>query len=211
MNKFHLLLLVIVSSYFAIGVYSYPLLPESMASHWNLKGQVDGYMHKFWGVFLLPFTAVGLSLLFIVIPRIDPLKSNIERFRKYYAGYVLLFQAFLFYLYILIILWNFGVNFHLIQLLTPAIGVVFYSIGVLLGKVKRNWFIGIRTPWTLSNDVVWDKTHKLGGKLFKIAGLIPFLGILMENLAVFLILIPILIVSIYLIVYSYVEYKKIEK
>jgi len=210
MRKFHLLLLIVVASYFATGIWLYPLMPESMASHWNFEGQVDGYMPKFWGIFLLPFTSVGLSLLFIVIPRIDPLKSNIEKFRKYYDGYVLLFQAFLFYLYCLTILWNFGITFSLIQLLTPAIGAVFYSSGILIEKVKKNWFIGIRTPWTLSSDVVWDKTHKFGGKLFKVAGLITFLGILEEKIAVFFILGPIMVVAVYLIVYSYLEYKKIE-
>lgn len=210
MRRFDLILLIIIVSFFAIGIYLYPSLPERMASHWNLKGQVDGYMSKFWGVFFLPFIAAGLSMIFIVIPRIDPLKSNIEKFRRYYDSYVLLFQAFLFYLYMLTILWNLGVAFSLIQLLTPAIGVVFYYSGILMEKVKKNWFIGIRTPWTLSSDVVWDKTHKLGGKLFKIAGIITLLGILFENIAILVILAPVLVVAVYLIFYSYLEYKKIE-
>jgi len=210
MRKFHLILSIIIASYFVIGIYLYPSLPESMASHWNLKGQVDGYMPKFWGVFLLPFTAAGLSIIFIVVPRIDPLKANIEKFRRYYDGYVLLFQAFLFYLFLLTILWNLSVAFSLIQLLTPAIGVVFYSSGILLDKVKKNWFIGIRTPWTLSNDVVWDKTHKLGGKLLKITGVITLLGVLVEEIAILVILGPVLVIVVYLIVYSYLEYKKIE-
>jgi len=61
------------------------------------------------------------------------------------------------------------------QMMVPALGILFYYCGILIENAKRNWFIGIRTPWTLSNEKVWERTHKIGGKLFKIAGLIAFL------------------------------------
>ena len=92
-----------------------------------------------------------------------------------------------------------------------SIGLLFFYIGVLCENSKRNWFVGIRTPWTLSSDKVWDKTHKLGGKLFKIAGIIALIGIFFQNYVVYFILIPTFSVSIYLIVYSYVEFRKEKK
>ena len=89
-----------------------------------------------------------------------------------------------------------------------ALGLLFFYAGILCENAKRNWFVGIRTPWTLSNDRVWDRTHQIGGKLFKLAGVITFLGVFFQNYAVFFILAPVLVVTVYTVVYSYVEYQK---
>jgi uncharacterized membrane protein len=92
--------------------------------------------------------------------------------------------------------------------LSPAFATLFYYSGVLIENAKRNWFIGIRTPWTLSSDRVWDKTHKIGGKLFKIAGIVALAAVFFETAAIFFIIVPVIIVSIYTVVYSYLEYQK---
>jgi uncharacterized membrane protein len=99
----------------------------------------------------------------------------------------------------------------MIRLLTPATGVVFYSSGILMESVKKNWFNGIRTPWTLSSDVVWDKTHKLDGRVFKIVGIVTLLGILVENIAILVILARVLVVAVFLIIYLYLPYKEDRK
>jgi uncharacterized membrane protein len=147
-------------------------------------------------------------LLFMIIPRIDPRKSNIEKFRKYYDNFVLLIIVFLFYIYLLTIFWNMGFRFNMITLLSPAFAILFYYSGVLIENAKMNWFIGIRTPWTLSSEKVWDKTHKIGGKLFKIAGIIAIAGMLFPSYAIFFILVPMLSAAIYSVVFSYIEYQK---
>jgi uncharacterized membrane protein len=183
-------------------------MPERVASHWNTKGEVDDYMSKFWGLFLMPIISTILLLLFIFMPKIDPLKANVEKFRKYFDNFIVLLIAFLFYLYLLTIFWNLNIKFSMIGFLAPAFGILFYYCGVLVENAKRNWFIGIRTPWTLSNEKVWDKTHKIGGKLFKIVGIIAFLGISFQNYALFLVLVPVILITIYTIVYSYIEYQK---
>jgi len=207
-RKNEIIILGIILFSFLFGIYLYPQMPEKIASHWNVQGQVDGYMSKFWGLFLMPLISAGLFLLFIAIPKIDPLKTNIEKFRKYYDGFITLIIIFLFYLYLLTIFWNMGIRFDIIQLLAPAFGILFYYCGILTENAKRNWFIGIRTPWTLSNDAVWDKTHKIGGKLFKISGIVVLFGIFFRNYALFFILVPVILVAIYTIIYSYVEYQK---
>jgi len=208
MRKSRIIILLIILISFAVGIYLYPLFPDTMASHWNVQGQVDGYMSKFWGAFLMPFIVVGLFLLFIVIPKIDPLKENIEKFRKYYETFIVAIILFLFYLYILTLVWNLGITFDMNRFLIPAFGILFYYAGILVENAKRNWFIGIRTPWTLSSEVVWEKTHKIGGKLFKIAGIIALLGIFIPEYTFFLVMIPVLSFSLYVIVYSYFEYQK---
>ena len=207
-RKSEILIVGIALLSFAIGVYYYPQMPEQMASHWNAKGQVDDYLSKFWGLFLIPITLVGLALLFMAVPRIDPLRENIEKFRKYYDGFVILFMIFMVFVYLQTILWNVGIKLSPNVFLPIAAGIMFIGAGILCENTKRNWFIGIRTPWTLSSDKVWDKTHRMGGKLFKIAGAISIVGILFQSYAVYFVLVPAILVAVYTVVYSYFEYKK---
>ena len=198
---------IILLSFFA-SIYVYPQMPEKIASHWNAQGQVDNYTSKFWGLFLMPFILIGFCLLFLIIPRIDPLKANIEKFRKYYEGFIILFSIFMFSVHLQIILWNIGIKISPNIMFPIGVGLLFFYTGILCEKSKRNWFVGIRTPWTLSNERVWEKTHKIGGKLFKVAGVIAFIGIFFQKYAVFFILIPGIFFAIYTIIYSYIEYQK---
>ncbi len=193
---------------FAIGIYLYPSMPEQMASHWNTKGEVDDYLPKFWGLFLMPIIALACLLLFAVLPRIDPLRNNILKFIKYYEWFIIIFTAFLFYVYLLTIGWHLDYRFDMGAMLAPAIGILFIYIGVMTENAKRNWFIGIRTPWTLSNENVWKKTHKLGGKMFKAAGVIALFGLVFPDYSVWLILVPVLSAALVSVVYSYFEYQK---
>ena len=208
LRKYESIILVLILASFVLSIYFYPEMPDEIASHWNERGQVDGYMTKFWGLFSIPFVSIGLLLLFITIPKIDPLKVNIEKFRGYYDRFMVLLIVFFLYIHLLTIAWNLGLRFNLLQFLTPAFAFLFYYVGILVENVKRNWFVGIRTPWTLSNEKVWDKTHKIGGKLFKITGMIALLGVFFIDYAIFFIIIPVLGVAVYLFVYSYVEYQK---
>ena len=193
---------------FIIGIYLYPSMPTEMASHWNINGDVDGHMSKFWGLFLMPIISVGLLLLFIFLPKIDPLKNNIEKFRCHYDWFITILVLFLFYLNLVTITWAFGYRFNIIQALAPAIGVLYVYIGFLLERTKRNWFIGIRTPWTLSHEKVWDETHKLGGKLFKIKGVIAFIGAFFGKFAAFFVVLPVIVGLIYTVIFSYFSHKK---
>jgi uncharacterized membrane protein len=209
MNKKTIIIIwVILFLSFGIGLYFYPQIPAKMSSHWNIKGQVDGYMSKFWGTFLIPFILFGLTLVFLAIPRIDPLKNNIEKFSKYYDGFIIIFLIFMLSVHLQVILWNIGIRISPNVMLPIGLGLLFFYIGVLCENAKRNYFIGIRTPWTLNSDKVWHKTNKLGGKLFKIAGIIAFIGVFFRNFTLFFVLIPAILAPIYPIIYSYLEYQK---
>ena len=208
MRKSEILILIIILISFVVGIYFYPQVPQKIASHWNIHGEVDGYLPKFWGLFLLPMILVIMFLLFVLIPRIDPLKENIEKFRKYFDWFIIIIVLFLCYLYALVILWSFGSRFNMAEMLAPAFAVIFYFSGVLIKNAKRNWFIGIRTPWTLSNEIVWEKTHKIGGKLFKISGIIAFIGTFFPKISFWLVIVPIVFTVFYTIIYSYFLHKK---
>jgi len=208
MKKINIIIFLIIVASFAIGAYFYPRFPEKVASHWNANGQVDGYMSRFWGLFLMPIISVIMWLMFILIPKIDPMKKNIDKFRKYFDAFIVFIMLFLFYIYLLTVSWNMGVRFDMVGKIIFPIAVLFYFSGILMNHAERNWFIGIRTPWTLSSDNVWNKTHKVGAKLFKIAGVIALIGLLFPKIAIWLAIIPALAFSVYVFVYSYFEHKK---
>ena len=199
--------ILIVASTLA-GILLWNQLPEPMASHWGVNDQVNGYMSKFWGVFLMPVITIAMLLLFLIIPSIDPLKANIAQFRDYFNSFITLIVAFMVYIYGLTLVWNLGfTSFRMSTAMLPAMGLLFIFVGVMIGKAKRNFFIGIRTPWTLSSDTVWAKTHVLGGVLFKISGVIAILGILFPNLAFLFLIVPLMAAAAIAVVYSYVLFR----
>jgi uncharacterized membrane protein len=190
-------------------------MPDRMASHWNIRGEVDGYMPKFWALMIMPVISALLMLLFIALPRIDPLRENIKKFRKQFDTFILILIAFLFYIDLAMIFANLGYLVNMGYVIMPAIAVIIFYAGVLMQSSKRNWFIGVRTPWTLSSETVWDKTNRLGGILFKVYALIllvsAFLLERLDNYFIFILLGPIIAITVFLVVYSYAEYEKENK
>lgn len=191
------------------GVLLWGQLPEQMASHWNSNDEVDGYMPKFWAVFMMPLIVLGLFGLFIVLPNVDPLKANIAQFRGAFNLFIVLITAFMLYIHGLTLAWSFGYqDFKMSSAMLPFLGLLFIFIGYMLRQAKRNFFIGIRTPWTLSSDAVWDKTHQLGSVLFMAAGALAFIGSFLGGMAAFwLFFIPLMGSTLFLVVYSYVIYR----
>jgi len=193
---------------YIVSIYFYPHVSDPMATHWNFKGEVDGYMSRFWGVFFMPLLITGLAVLFLAIPRIDPMRENITKFRKYYDEFIIILVLFMLAVHLQMLLWNTGTQISPNEVIPIGIGLLFYYIGILMENAERNWFIGIRTPWTLSSDRVWRKTNRIGGKLFRIAGAVAVLGIFFHELAFFFILVPALFNAGFTAVYSYLEYQK---
>lgn len=208
MRKIVLIVIGLLLFSFVLSISFFPYMPEKMATHWNIHGEADGSMSKFWGLFFLPVLLTGLSVMLLLIPNVDPEKKNIEKFRVYYDRFIVIFILFMLLVQIQTLLWNFGIKINPNFILPVGIGFLFYYIGILIEKAERNWFIGVRTPWTLNSDKVWKKTNLLGGKLFKIAGIIAIFGSLFPVYAFFFILIPVLFVVGFTIMYSYKEAKK---
>jgi uncharacterized membrane protein len=210
MNKYLIISIILILISFGLAIGFYNSMPDEMAGHWNAQGEVDGNISKFWGLFLMPIISIIILFLFLIIPLIDPLKRNVDSFKNYYYMFVAFLLFFFLYIYLLTLLWNFGYIFNMTVGMMLALSALFYFLGFILSKSKRNWFMGIRTPWTLSSDEVWEKTHKLGSLLFKLTSLIIIIGLFFQNYIIWFVLVPIVIVLIVLVSYSYIIYKKLQ-
>lgn len=203
--------IVLVVLMFIESVWAYFRLPERVASHWGPTGQVDGYMSKFGGSFFMPILVLVVFLLLLIIPRIDPKKQNIAKFQHIFDLFITVFLLYMIYIYSLTLYFNIGHTFDFTRAILPPFGVLFYFLGWMLPQAEPNWSIGIRTAWTMSSDVVWRKTHQLGGTLFKISGVLALVGLLLPAEAFLFVFIPVIASSFYLVVYSYLEFAKLKK
>lgn len=199
--------MIIISS--LAGLLLWSQLPATMASHWNASDQVDGTMPKIWGILMMPLVSLGMLALFLVIPVIDPLKANIQLFRETFNAFIALLTAFMLYVHGLSLAWNLGYNnFKMSSAMLPGVGLLFIFVGVMIGKARRNYFIGIRTPWTLSSDTVWNETHRIGGKLFSASGALALLGVFFPTYAMWFLVVPLIGATTFSVVYSYILYQR---
>jgi len=189
----------------------YGQLPERMATHFDIHGQPDGYMDSAWGAFLVPVMMAALALLLSAVPLIDPLRRNIEAFRGDYERMVMAVLLLLLLTHVQGTLWNIGIRISMALTIPIGIGLLFIVIGSMLSRTRRNWFIGIRTPWTMSSDIVWKRTHELGGSLFVASGVLAMGAVFVPALWPYLVVGPVLVSSLALIVYSYLEFRKLER
>ena len=204
-----IIVLTLIAIAVIAGAVLWNQLPDQVPSHWNANDEVDGTMPRFWGVFLMPLITLGMFGLFLVLPAIDPLKANIAQFRETFNIFIVLIVAFMLYTHGLTLAWGLGYqSFKMSAAMLPFMGILFIAIGYLLRQAKRNFFIGIRTPWTLSSDSVWDKTHQLGSVLFMLSGAFAILGGFLGGMTAFwLMFVPLIGSTLFLVVYSYVLYK----
>jgi uncharacterized membrane protein len=172
--------IVSISIMFIAATILYPHLPSQIPIHWNIQGHIDNFATKsFWSVFLIPLVTFGIFLLLLFTPYIDPRKEKYLNFLTVYR--ILRLSLVLFFFFTTIIVWasTMGAPLPVGKLIPGAISVLFIIIGNFLGKVRRNYFVGIKTPWTLQNETVWNRTHRLGGKCFAAAGVLGLLGLLL--------------------------------
>jgi len=195
---------------FLLGLLIFCSNKDSIPIHWNINGEPDRYATKLEGSFLLPLVTLFLYTVLIAVPRIDPLRENIKKFRKDYGVFIEIFMLLMVSIQALIALWVYDIKIQINVVMGIWLFVLFLYLSSFLKKTKRNWFIGIRTPWTISDDLVWKRTHQLGSKLFLILAFIS-LGMAFNNYFIYVLLIATLIVTVYLFVFSYIEFEKNKK
>ena len=204
--RYGILLIIVLT--LAITALTYPGLPARIPSHWNIEGEVNRYLPALWGVLIVPLLMIPFTALLFLLPRVDPLRENYRKFRRYYEGFILVFAVYLFIIQLQILLSGPGYPVSPTLLYPIVIGGLFIYLGFLIEHAEQNWFVGIRTPWTLSSERIWKKIHARGGLLFKIAGIIAVAGVLFGRYSLWFVMVPVFAVSVYLVVYSYLEFRR---
>ena len=193
-----------------VGLAFLDQLPAEVAIHFGPGGSPDDYAARSVALALIPALQVGMIALFAVLPRLDPLGENIRQFARAYDGFVLALLGFLGYVHALVVLWNVGYEFPITMALAPAMAVFYYAIGALVEEAEQNWFVGFRTPWTLSNEQVWADTHAIAGKLMRGAAVLTLGALALPEYAMAFLVGPVVAVAVFATVYSYWDYRQIE-
>ena len=183
-----------------------PDIPSDIPVHWNIHGEIDRYGSKY----ILPISGIGVYLLLFLAPLIDPRRQNhiLHNDRLYKIRFAIV--LFITLINIILLLTASGMKFQVPRSVSILVFFLFAVLGNYLNNIKSNWFIGIRTPWTLSNERVWRKTHFFSGRLWflsGLAGLIVAFFIDLRHLGYFLIFFC-GIISIIPLIYSYLIYRK---
>jgi len=200
------ILLILPIIYIAIN---WSAFPERVPIHFNIDGEPNNYASKIVGLILLPGINIFTYILMLITPIIDPRKSNYALFINKYSIIRTLLHLFLCIVILLVCYYSLGHKINISEIGSYSIIAMFLILGNYLGNLRSNYFIGIRVPWTLENEEVWNLTHRFAGKLWVISSLIALISVFLfkENEIIF----PIYITTIVMIpiIYSFIKYKEI--
>ena len=201
-------LLIIAAAVVASAVV-YPRLPETIPTHWNMDGRPDGWSNRVFGVLITPVLLLAMWGFARVLPSIDPRGANYAKFGDAFEAIIDSLMLFLLGMHILLLRAGLGHPAPMQRVVPFGVGILLIVIGNLLPRARPNWFVGIRTPWTLSSDRVWEKTHRFGGRVFVAGGLLITIAALVWVQRVHVVLIAgVLIATSSVLVYSYLEWKR---
>ena len=211
LNRVFAINLMLVVGMLALSTWTWwQLSPDAnIATHFDFDGTPSSYMHKTWGLFILPAIALILTVSNRIIPEIEPHQNNIQRSQKAYTVFSLALIIFLGVVHSAIVLFALGKAIDVSTVVIVAVGILTIILGNYLSKIRRNHFLGIRTPWTLSSDLAWHKTHRLGSWLMVLHGIgLLFAGLRSHSILPIIVLISFAITSIIILpICSYLWWK----
>jgi len=187
----------------------YSKLPERIPTHWNAAGEIDGWGSKPMA-FLMPGVMFGMLGLLYAVPWLSPKQFEVDSFRGTYAFIVALLMAFMGFIHVLTLLPALEIRLPFNKLIMSAMMVFFMLLGNVLGKVQRNFFVGVRTPWTLASERVWTETHRLAARLFVATGGLGLVATLLD-LSIWVPIGLILVCSLGTVGFSLARYKQLER
>lgn len=192
----------------AVSLVLYPRLPARVVVHFNAAGQPNGYGSRLDAALLLPLVLLGLRLLFEVLPRIDPRRENYVKFGDTYWLLANALLLFLGVVHVALLAYALGVPVRIDRVIAVGLGMLLIVIGSYLSRVRPNWFVGIRTPWTLSSERVWERTHRIGGRILVAGGVLCALTVFVPAPAALPVLVGVtVVVALIPVVLSYVWWR----
>ena len=211
---FSLLCILSLAGFSLITWLNLPEL-ERYPVHWNARGEADGFASRnavFWVLMIVPITQIFITMLLWFIPNIEPLRQNFEQSRSAYNVIWIVTIAFITAAgFMIVLMYHDGGRVSTeapLKWMAGGLSALFILIGNVLGKVRQNFMLGIRTPWTLSSEMSWEKTHRISGRLFVLAGIIGILlTIFLPKVAFPFIVTAILGIVLFSLLYSYLIWK----
>jgi uncharacterized membrane protein len=198
-----------VAASFALSAAVWERLPERIPIHWNFRGEIDRWGGRAEGALLFPVLALILWIVLPLLPKIDPRRASFDKFRGSYDLIIGATLALLFVVHCAVIAAALGYRVPMGRLVPIAVGLLFITIGNVLPRTRPNWWMGVRTPWTLSNDRVWARTHRVSGWLMVAAGVLIMLSAFLPSSWGFAVLLAAALGSAFgSIVYSYFAWKQ---
>lgn len=206
---------LVVSLLFALAaagmaMWLYPHLPGRIPSHWNLRGEVDGWQSRLLGAAMPTLMVSVTAVVGLILPLISPRRFRIKPFAGVYFLLLLAVEAMMLVTGLATLLASAGYDIPVHAISLSAVGVLLIIMGNYMGKVRKNFFIGIRTPWTLADDDVWERTHRLGGRLFMLAGVLFLLAGVAGGMT-WVAIVAVVLAAIVPIVYSLVTYLRLKR
>jgi uncharacterized membrane protein len=209
-RKYYFIGIVLTATVFVAIVIAYPELPKQVPTHWNMQGQANDYSAK-WTLFLVgPGLMAGILLLFFFLPWLSPKHWEVDAFQHTYLYIMVVLVSMLAY-FTGVSLWvGLGYAANVDRAIVGGVCLLFALLGNVMGKVRRNFYIGVRTPWALANERVWNATHRFAAKTFVLGGLI---GLALTAIGVkgWLPFAALMASALVPVVYSLVVYKQLER
>ena len=202
---------LIISLQIVASVISYPFLPDRVPSHWNIFGQIDGYMPKLFNAICFPALSMALWLLFRVLLATGPKfgRANQQAAISFITRVLPALFLLLLAVQLAAIAVALGKAVSILFVATMFLSLLFVYLGNYMGKLRRNAWAGIRTRWTMANDTVWERTHRLGGRLFVVVGVVGIVASFIPQLGLWIVLGGLVVLTVVLYVYSYVVYRRV--
>ncbi len=202
---------VIVIFMFALSGWAWTQVPADaqIPVHWGVEGTPDRYGGKGEALLLIPLVTLGIAALFAVIPRIEPRRANLAKSGRAYTTVWITMAGFMAVMHVVMVLGALGREVDMNRVVFGIVGILFVAIGQVLAGIRSNFFFGIRTPWTLSSELSWSRTHRLGGRLFTLVGVATLLATPLDSGPLLLVIAVggALAAALTAIVYSYVVWR----
>jgi len=200
----------VILAILATTAVAYPKLPDVVPMHWDAQGHVNGWGPK-WSLFLTgPGTMTLFVLLFACLPWLSPKKFEVDSFRSTYLYIMIVVVSMIAYCHILILFSALGLVLDVSRAVIAGVCLLIALLGNVLGKVRRNFYVGIRTPWTIADERVWNATHRVAAKAFFVGGLLGFFAVLLR--APFWLPFAIIVAAaLGPVIYSLAFYKQLER